>query len=138
MTLISSIGGLGTAVLIVAFGRPFLAHWVGAAIAYDPWLFAGFALWWTMLATIAPCFTVQNGAGVVRPQLLGYGLYCAVSVVAKWFAVSRFGIAAIPYVGVLSYAVTVLPMALVGYRTALAIAPGPEQRSPDGIIGGSP
>jgi O-antigen/teichoic acid export membrane protein len=128
MTLISFMGGLTLAMFLVLFGEQLLIHWAGSAIGYDPWLFGGLALWWTTLAAMAPAFAAQNGAGIVRPQLLGYALYCAVSVTAKWFVVSRYGIAAIPFVGVLSYAVTVVPLALAGYRRVLTTRPAPDHQ----------
>jgi hypothetical protein len=107
---------------LVVSGDHVLRAWVSSTLVTDPWLLGGFALWWTLLATVSPCFMVQNGAGVVRPQLLGYSLYLVVSVAAKWYGTARFGVTAIPYIGVVAYATTVLPTALYGYRRALATA----------------
>ena len=65
---------------------------------------------------------VQNAAGVVSPQLLGWTLYLVLSVTAKWYGVGHLGITAFPYIGLAIYGLTVLPAALYGYRKALAPA----------------
>jgi O-antigen/teichoic acid export membrane protein len=123
MTWLSLIVAVGVSAVLVLTGDIVLRTWVSSTLQTDPWLLGGFALWWIMLATVAPCFMVQNGAGVVRPQLLGYALYLVVSVAAKWYGTVRFGITAIPYIGVAAFLATVLPTALYGYRRALATAP---------------
>jgi hypothetical protein len=72
-----------------------------------------------MLATMSPRFMVQNAAGIVRPQLIGYALYLILSVVAKWYGVKHLGITSIPYIGVAVFMLTTLPATLYGYRRAL-------------------
>jgi O-antigen/teichoic acid export membrane protein len=120
MTWASLLAAAAVAAVLVATGDAVLRAWVSSTLDTDPWLLGGFALWWVMLATVSPVFMVQNGAGVVRPQLLGYSLYLVMSVPAKWYCAVRFGPTAIPYAGVAAYALTVLPTAVHGYRRALA------------------
>jgi O-antigen/teichoic acid export membrane protein len=121
MTVISMLAALLPCAVLVLFGDQLFSLWLPAPLGGNRWLVGGLALWWVMLATVSPLFMVQNGAGVVRPQLLGHSLYLVVSVVAKWYGTKWFGIAVIPYAGVVGYAFTVLPTALYGYRRTLAI-----------------
>jgi hypothetical protein len=105
----------------VLFGDRFFATWLSVPLGANRWLLGGLALWWVMLATISPRFMVQNAAGVVRPQLVGYSLYLVLSVIAKWYGTKWFGMVVIPYIGLVSYLLTVVPAALFGYRRALAM-----------------
>lgn len=124
MTVISTLVALVPSVVLLVAGDRVLAMWLDPTFEADRWLLGGLAAWVVMLAAISPRFMVQNAAGIVRPQLLGYVLYLVVSVVAKWYAVRWCGIPIIPYIGVVGYALTVLPAALIGYRRAFAAPPG--------------
>jgi O-antigen/teichoic acid export membrane protein len=121
MTVISMLAVLLPAAVVVLFGDRFFATWLSVPLGGNRWLLGGLALWWVMLATISPRFMVQNAAGVVRPQLVGYSLYLVLSVVAKWYGAKWFGIAVIPYIGVVTYVLAVVPAALYGYGRALAM-----------------
>ena len=83
---------------------------------------------------MSPRFMVQNAAGIIRPQLVGYICYLIISIPAKWFATAHVGITAIPYVGVAVYALTVLPAALYGHRRALDTAKYREASTTDDSV----
>lgn len=112
--LVLALGGL--LVLVVSLVPTVL----GLAVTPDVTLLAGLLAWWLLLATISPRFMVQNAAGVVRPQLLGWSLYVVVSLPAKWYGVRQFGSASVPWIGLVTYLATVVPAALHGFRSALA------------------
>jgi O-antigen/teichoic acid export membrane protein len=118
MSFISMLAALVPSIAIVIFGEVVFGAWLGLPSGQSRWLLAGLALWWVMLATISPRFMVQNAAGIVRPQLIGYGLYLTFSTVAKWYGVKHLGITSIPYIGVAVFTLTALPAALYGYRIA--------------------
>jgi O-antigen/teichoic acid export membrane protein len=120
MTIISTTVAVSACGLLVTLGDQLLSAWLGNSLEADRWLLGGLAAWWTVLAALSPCFMVQNAAGIVRPQLLGWLVYLIVSIPLKWFGAEHLGIAAVPFIGATTYALTVLPSALYGYRKALS------------------
>ncbi|MER7333106.1 oligosaccharide flippase family protein [Micromonospora sp. NPDC000119] len=116
MTILSSSMAVGLGGGLVLVGGPLIEAWAGVRLDEGGLLLAGLAGWWVLLAAMSPCFMVQNAAGVVRPQLLGWTLYLVVSIPLKWYAAGRYGVAAVPIAGTLVYLLTVVPGALYGYR----------------------
>ncbi|MFC6023019.1 oligosaccharide flippase family protein [Plantactinospora solaniradicis] len=119
MTLISALTLLLPAAVLLIAGDRLLAAWLPVPLGGDRWLLGGLALWMVLLAATSPIAMVQNAAGVVRPQLLGVSLYLVLSVLAKWYGATRYGIAAVPYASAVSYVLTVLPFTWYGYRRVL-------------------
>ncbi|MFC0509175.1 lipopolysaccharide biosynthesis protein [Micromonospora costi] len=119
MTLISAAVATVPAVIFVSVGEQIFAAWLPGPLGGDRWLLAGLAAWWILLAGIGPRFMVQNAAGLVRPQLIGWAAFLAISVVLKWYGSEKWGVVAVPFIAVGVYLVTVLPAALYGYRAAL-------------------
>jgi len=62
---------------------------------------------------------VQNAAGVIKPQLIGWTLYLLLSVPAKLFAANAYGVAGVACVSAFIYALVVWPGAAIGYRKTL-------------------
>jgi O-antigen/teichoic acid export membrane protein len=121
MTVVSALAVLVPAVILNLFGYQFFSGWLSVPVPVaDRWLLAGLGLWWVLLATMSPRFMVQNAAGVLRPQVIGYSLYLVVSLLGKFLAVRSFGMAVVPWVGIASFLLTVVPAALYGYRRALS------------------
>jgi O-antigen/teichoic acid export membrane protein len=110
-------------VLLVApfalFGRALIEMWTGQSLEVPLALTMGLAAWWIIMAALSPVFMVQNGAGVVRPQLVGWGVYAVLSIPAKALLATTWGVAAIPWVGAALLTVTVLPAALIGYHRVM-------------------
>jgi O-antigen/teichoic acid export membrane protein len=120
MIAISASTTLVTSLALAGAGDELLELWLGMSLGSDGPLLLGLSIWWIMVSAISPIFMVQNAGGIVRPQLFGWVGYLIVSVPAKLAAVEHWGVAAIPWTGVAVYAFTVVPGAIVGYRTALA------------------
>ncbi|MFV2100798.1 lipopolysaccharide biosynthesis protein [Micromonospora sp. LOL_024] len=119
MTLVSTAIVLLPAAALVLWGEWLFTTWLPVPLLGDRWLLPGLAAWWLIVAATSPVFMVQNAAGVVRPQLVGYAAYLGLSLVGKWYGATHFGISAVPYVGAACYLLTVVPAALHGYRRAL-------------------
>lgn len=119
MITVSFAAVLAFSLPLVAFGEELIRKWTGEDLAVPTALTLGFATWWLILGTLSPLFMIQNGAGIVGPQLVGWGAYAVASVPAKLLAVSTGGASLIPWVGVLLLTVTVLPSAVIGYRRAI-------------------
>ncbi|MCW3839601.1 lipopolysaccharide biosynthesis protein [Micromonospora yasonensis] len=131
MTLVSAglALGLGALLTVVANVAPTL---LGSAFTPDDTLLVGLVVWWLLLGVIAPRFMVQNAAGVVRPQLLGWSVYLLVTLPAKWYGVRHFGAQSVPWIGVAVYLVTVLPAALYGFRSVLVRHTDPRSQPASG------
>ena len=122
MTLASALTVAMPGLALVLAGDRFLSVWLGTDVGASRVLMAGLAAWWVMLAAISPRFMVQNSAGVVMPQLLGWSLYLLLSIPLKLWAAASFGVDAVPLVGVAVYALVVVPAAIWGYRRAMSHA----------------
>ncbi|MBM7493636.1 O-antigen/teichoic acid export membrane protein [Micromonospora luteifusca] len=86
-------------------------------------LFGALAAWSFLVAVAAPLFMVQNSVGLLRPQFVGWGACLAVAVPLKIFLATRVGLSGVAIAAAMSYGITVLPAAVVGYRRALAAVP---------------
>jgi hypothetical protein len=91
-------------------------------------LWFGLALWWLAQCLTGPAFMVQNGATVLRPQLIGYTVML-VSIPAKWWVGATGGHEWIPWVGAALYVLVLWPACWVGYNRSLRLV---EQRHPAG------
>jgi O-antigen/teichoic acid export membrane protein len=131
MTVVSTVIVLLPAAALVLWGEWLFATWLSVPLVGDRWLLPGLALWWLIVAATSPMFMVQNAAGVVRPQLIGYAAYLGLSLVGKWYGAKWLGISAVPYVGAACYLLTVVPAAIHGYRRALASRALPEHSKGD-------
>ncbi|PWR07670.1 hypothetical protein DKT68_18300 [Micromonospora acroterricola] len=83
-------------------------------------LLAGLAVWSVLVAVAAPLFMVQNSIGLLGPQFLGWAACLVVAVPLKILLATRVGLSGVALASALSYGITVLPAAVVGYRRALA------------------
>lgn len=120
MTLISGAGVLLSSVFLVIFGDALISAWVGDVLDAPPLLLAGLAAWWLLLATASPRFMLQNAAGVVRPQLVGWVLFLVLSLPLKWVAARALGVAGVPLAGSILYLACLWPAAVVGTRRVMA------------------
>lgn len=140
MVLIS--GGLVavTASALLLVGGPVFSFWLGdAAGLIDADVLAWLMLWTLLLACLSPVFMVQNAAGLVAPQVVGWILFLGISVPAKWGGLQVWGMEAAPAVACFSYIVAVVPAALIGMRVALERAQRRQvPLSADGVEGLEP
>ncbi|MEV6813687.1 oligosaccharide flippase family protein, partial [Micromonospora sp. NPDC051296] len=72
MTMLSVLAAAVPSIVLVAVGDRIFAAWLSAPIGEDRLLLAGLAVWWLLQAALSPRFMVQNAAGVVGPQLVGW------------------------------------------------------------------
>ncbi|WP_422739383.1 lipopolysaccharide biosynthesis protein [Micromonospora sp. WMMD729] len=114
-------------VAFVLVGNDVLRHWVRATDLphVSPVLFAGLALWSVLLAVAAPLFMVQNSVGLLRPQFVGWAGCLLLAVPLKVVLAHRMGLPGVALASAVTYGLTVLPAAVVGYRRVLAGAGTP-------------
>ncbi|WP_433131782.1 lipopolysaccharide biosynthesis protein [Micromonospora sp. CA-240977] len=108
-------------VALVFFGNDVLRLWVRSADlpSVPRTLFAGLAVWSVLLAVASPLFMVQNSIGLLRPQFVGWAACLLLAVPLKIALADRVGLPGVALATAATYALTVLPAALVGYRRAL-------------------
>ncbi|WP_324415726.1 hypothetical protein [Phycicoccus sp.] len=107
-----------TSVLAVLVLPLILPRWLGPSFHADLTAAWGLAAWNVVQALAAPLFMVQNAAGALRPQLVGYALLTVI-VPIKWAVSVHFGYGWVPLVTTIGYLVVMLPAAVVGYRLAM-------------------
>ncbi|TNH27615.1 lipopolysaccharide biosynthesis protein [Micromonospora orduensis] len=107
---------------LVLIGNDLLRLWVRAADLppVSPTLFAGLAVWSVLLAVAAPLFMVQNSVGLLRPQFVGWAACLLLAVPLKIVLADRVGLPGVALASAVTYALTVLPAAVVGYRRVVA------------------
>ncbi len=105
-------------VIAALFGPALLGWWLGGQLQVDQTLLWGFALWNVAQAVVGPVMMVQNAAGVLRPQIIGYAILVLL-VPAKWLTIIWFGTTWIPFVTTAAYLMTIWPAAIIGYRRAM-------------------
>lgn len=123
MTLVTPLAVGSVALVAVWLGPTLLDRWLSGAIAPQTPLLLGLAVLLIVQAVVAPRFMVQNGAQVVRPQIVGYAIFL-VALPLKWLVSSRFGYQWIPWTGALLYCLIIWPTAVFGYRSSLRAITG--------------
>lgn len=117
---------VGAVLVMAAFlalaGTAVLRLWVGNVAGNDRWLLIGFAIWFLLKALFTPLTLVQYAAGRIGLQVLGWSLYLALSLPAKWYGCAHFGVTWIPYIGSAIFVLTVAPSTLLGYKRTLSEA----------------
>ena len=90
-------------------------------VEFHFWLWLGLAAWWLAQTVASPSFMVQNGAEVLWPQTLGYGL-SLLAIPIKWGVSESSGYQWIPWIGLAFYCGVIWPCCRVGYRRSLGLA----------------
>ncbi|WP_327031946.1 lipopolysaccharide biosynthesis protein [Micromonospora ureilytica] len=111
---------------LVFLGNDVMRLWVRSADfpTVSRTLFVGLAAWALLLAIVAPLFMVQNSIGLLRPQFVGWAACLVLAVPLKIMLAHRVGLPGVAVASAATYALTVLPAAVIGYRRAL-VAPTP-------------
>lgn len=116
---VAVVGGGATA---LAFAGPMvMSIWIGEDFPVNRTLWWGLAAWIVVQAVASASFMVQNGAEVLGPQTIAYGLL-ALTIPIKWWVSSTHGLQWIPWVGAASYCVIVWPACRRGYSKSLSLA----------------
>jgi len=122
MTLVSVVFVGCSSLVIMIISEPLIAALSKGLVGRDLALLACLGVWWTVVALTSPLMMVQNAAGVLVPQLVGWVVFLLASLPLKVLAVSSLGLYAGPLVGAVSYSVVVLPSALWGYKRSMQLA----------------
>lgn len=107
-------------IAVSVVSRPLIHMLSHGMVDSDFWLIVSLGCWWFVVALTSPMMMVQNAAGVLRPQLIGWILFLLLSVPAKVLVIPLFGVVAVPIAGAIAYASVLLPFAIAGYRHSLS------------------
>ncbi|ROO60757.1 O-antigen/teichoic acid export membrane protein [Micromonospora sp. Llam0] len=133
------VGVAGAA--LVGWGHPLIELWVGgidrAAVPVP--VLAGLACWSFLVAVSSPLILVQNSAGLLRPQAVGWAAFLVLATGLKIWGLHHLGLLAVPLAACVAYLLTVWPAAVIGYRRTLdragqgagASPAGPDPAGPD-------
>ncbi|TYB99233.1 lipopolysaccharide biosynthesis protein [Micromonospora sp. WP24] len=118
---------------LVVFGNEFLRLWIRSEeLAHIPvTLLTALAVYSLLIAVVSPILMVQNSIELLRPQLVGWLACIVVAIPLKVLLADRIGLSGVAIATVVSYAVTVLPAAVVGYRRALHVMSPPRLSKPE-------
>lgn len=119
MIIITGLAVGGLAGIGIILGPEAIGWWLNDAVIPSRTLLCGLGLMVFVQAVVAPLFMVQNGAGVLMAQTIGYSLFLTV-VPVKWFIAAHIGTMWIPFAGALLYCIFVWPAAFIGYRQTLS------------------
>lgn len=138
MILLSVCVVAGLALAMLMFGPLAIEIWTSGQVVADLPMLIGWSVWWLLLAAASPLFMVQNAAGVLGPQIVGWCLFLVLSVPAKWIAGQNLGVTAVVWAGVVVYLVVMWPAAVIGYRRtrALNLARSTHMRKADAELQG--
>ena len=123
MTILCGLVAAAGAVLAFALAPMLLESSLPGVehVDFHLWLWLGLAAWWLAQTVASPSFMVQNGAEVLGPQTLGYGL-SLLAIPMKWGVSESLGYQWIPWIGLAFYCLVIWPCCRVGYRRSLELA----------------
>ncbi|MCB9411277.1 MAG: oligosaccharide flippase family protein [Actinobacteria bacterium] len=123
MSLSSGIAILVAGAILIGPGQSLIADWLRSdSVAPSTLLLTALTSWATALGLAAPLFMIQNAAGVVWPQLLGWIAFLAVSIPLKLAAIRLWGVAGAPAAATLAYVACVVPFAFWGVVRSIRLA----------------
>ncbi len=107
------------ATILMLGGSEAIDQWSGLSTPVPVSLILALCAWWLAVAISSPLAMVQNAAGVLWPQTLGWLAFLILSVPAKILVVESHGVVEMVAAGVVLFTVTVWPAHYVGYRISL-------------------
>ncbi|MEV6371700.1 lipopolysaccharide biosynthesis protein [Micromonospora musae] len=118
---------------LVLFGNDVLRFWIRSdELTHVPVLLLGALAGYSLLiAVVSPIFMVQNSIGLLRPQFVGWLACLVLAIPLKVLLAGQLGLSGVALASVVSYAATVIPAAVVGYRRALDVMSAKSQIGPE-------
>ena len=89
--------------ILIIISKPFFTLWLGEGFEFSIFLLIGMSLLQIILSSTTSFFMVLNASGVVRLQIIVFGVYTPISFALKYILSKNYGINAIPWVGFISY-----------------------------------
>jgi O-antigen/teichoic acid export membrane protein len=104
----SSIFGISSALILLAFSNQILKIWVGDVVSPPSALLAGFAGWLILYSVLNPFAMFMNGASIIEFQVITTVFMTIVNIIVSIVLVQRIGIAGPIWGTVISLSLCVL------------------------------
>lgn len=119
MVMLSSGAAAAGGVVAFLLGPSILRVWLGQDLELSSYVLAGLALTTVATASLSPLFMLQNAAGVILPQILGWGAFAVVTLPGKYLATHLWGFEVLPWVTLAGLIALVTPFCLTATRRIL-------------------
>jgi O-antigen/teichoic acid export membrane protein len=104
--------------IVLLFHDWLIVHWARGSVQVPLLLAVGYALW-SVFDVCGNAFAMfLNGVGVLRPQLIVVGLFCALAIPLKIVLVQRVGVSGVVLATLITYLLTVVLPYLTFLRPA--------------------
>lgn len=107
----------------IVAGPAVLRAWLGHGVALPVSVLLGLALATTVAAALSPLFMVLNAAGIVVPQIIGWGAFALITLPLKYFATDTWGYEALPWVTLVGLLILVAPPCVLAAGRVLRTLP---------------
>lgn len=116
----ASAGAASLATIITVFaGPPLLRAWLGRPEELPLSLLLGLGLATVATSALSPLFMVQNAAGFVMPQIIGWGAFAIITLPIKFLATQAWGYKVLPWVTFVGLLLLVAPTCIYAARRVL-------------------
>lgn len=120
----ASAGAAAVASLVAVLAGPaVLQAWLGHDVPLPSSVLLGLALATTITAALSPLFMVLNAAGIVVPQIIGWGAFALITLPIKYYATDVWGYEILPWVTLLGLLTLVVPTCVVAAARVLRSLP---------------
>jgi len=120
----------GVAIVLVLMAHRILLLWVGPAIQPTFALLVGLGVWEIVRSFTHTQQMFLNGAGIMRFQTITHCIFGVACIAAKFHSAQRYGIAGVPWAGVVTY--TLLISLPNGFYTPRFLRPPTPTPTPTG------
>lgn len=105
--------------LLVLARNVLMRIWLHSGFEIALALGIAFVVWSTVYVSSSPGFSVQNSVGRLRLQLIGWPVFILLSIPVKIVLYNWIGLPGLPIGSAIAFAVTLLPVSIIGYRAIL-------------------
>jgi len=114
MAMLSLVLSTLATVGVLVLSKPLFRLWIGEKFKFSIFLLLGMCVMQIVLSFISPYFMVLNASGIVKKQIVVFAIYTPISFGLKYILAKRYGVIAIPWVGVLLYClIIILPIFVI-------------------------
>lgn len=119
MVVISAGAAALASTAAVVAGPPLLRLWLGRPVELPVGLLIALGLTLVATSALSPLFMIQNAAGAVVPQIIGWGLFAVATLPAKYLATRAWGYEVLPWFTLAGLLLLVAPPCVGSARVVL-------------------
>lgn len=119
MVMLSTAAAVLASAVTLFAGPPVLRAWLGQPMELPTSLLLGLGFAFIALAALSPIFMVQNAAGAITPQIVGWGTFAILTLPAKYLATREWGYEVLPWITFAGLVLLVAPPCLRSTQVVL-------------------